>query len=123
MLVGVGVYADSSFGHADVYAIILLSTAVTVSSQLYEFVAFAAVLGVVTWIMLRLYLPTATKIKALVSDTAGSLVGLTAESLEGLEVIQAYQHEDYFVKVSVAFIVFGLRSMLKVKAETANLIM
>lgn len=81
------------------YAIILLSTAVTVSSQLVEFVAFAAVLAFVTWLMLRLYLPTATKIKAIVSDTAGSLVGLTAESLEGLEVIQAYQHEDYFVNV------------------------
>ena len=81
------------------YAIILLSTAVTVSSQLVEFVAFAAVLALVTWIMLRLYLPTATKIKAIVSDTAGSLVGLTAESLEGPEVIQAYQHEEYFVNV------------------------
>jgi ABC-type multidrug transport system fused ATPase/permease subunit len=70
-----------------------------VSSQLWEFVAFAFVLMVVTIIMLRLYLPTATKIKTLVSDTAGSLVGLTAESLEGLEVIQAFQHEEYFVKV------------------------
>jgi ABC-type multidrug transport system fused ATPase/permease subunit len=85
-----------------VYAIILLSTAVTVSMQLYEFVAFAAALLFVTWIMLRLYLPTATKIKSLVSDTSGSLVGLTAEALEGLEVIQAYQHEDYFVRVSLS---------------------
>ena len=66
----------------------------------YEFVGFAVVLGLVTYIMLRLYLPTATKIKGLVSDTAGTLVGLTTESLEGLDVIQAFQHEDYFVKVS-----------------------
>jgi energy-converting hydrogenase Eha subunit A len=91
---------ETRFGlHADVYGMIILSTAVTITIQIKEFVAFAAALVIVTIVMLRLYLPAATKVKHLRSSTAGALVGLTAEVLEGLKVINAYGHQDHFVKV------------------------
>jgi hypothetical protein len=84
---------------ADVYAIILLSTAITVSINIVEFVAFASLLLIMTAVMLRIYLPSATRIKKLRLDTAGSLVGLTAEVLEGLPLVQAYSKENHFVRV------------------------
>jgi ABC-type multidrug transport system fused ATPase/permease subunit len=84
---------------AAIYAIVMMSTAVTVAINIREFLAFAGALVAVTVIMLLLYLPAATQIKEMAARTAGSLVGLTAESLEGLGIIQAYQHEEHFIKV------------------------
>jgi hypothetical protein len=40
--------------------------------------------------MLIFYLPAATKLKKHKADSAGTLVGLVAETLEGLNVINAY---------------------------------
>lgn len=85
------------------YAFIILSTAVTISSNIQEFIAFAAVLLIVTAIMLRLYLPAATQVKGLRATSAGALVGLSAEVLEGLKVVQAYSHQQHFVKVRFAW--------------------
>lgn len=90
---------DRRRAHAAVYAIILLSTSITVSINIPEFVVFAALLLVMTAVMLRVYLPTATRIKKLRLDSAGSLVGLTAEVLEGLPLVQAYSKEEHFVRV------------------------
>lgn len=81
-----------------IYSLILLSTSVTVSINIPEFAAFAAILVIVTGIMLYLYLPAATQIKKMRLETAGGLVGTTAEVLEGLTLIQAYNHEQYFVQ-------------------------
>jgi hypothetical protein len=49
--------------HADVYGLIILSTAVTITIQIKEFLAFADALIIVTIIMVRLYLPAATRVK------------------------------------------------------------
>ena len=83
---------------AGIYSLILLSTSVTVSINIPEFAAFAGVLLLVTLVMLKLYLPAATQIKKMRVETAGGLVGLTAEVLEGLNLIQAYSHEQHFVQ-------------------------
>ena len=64
-----------------------------------EFLAFAGVLCIVTIIMLYLYLPAATKVKTLRASSAGALVGLSAETLEGLKVVQAFSHQPHFVEV------------------------
>jgi ATP-binding cassette, subfamily C (CFTR/MRP), member 1 len=84
---------------AGIYMILLLATSVTVSINILEFLAFAAVLVIVTVVMLNLYLPAATQVKQIRLDSAGSLVGLTAETLEGLPLIQAFGHEEAFVHV------------------------
>jgi len=47
--------------------------------------------------MLYYYLPAATRLKALRTKTASELVGLVAETLEGLNVIQAFGKNEYFV--------------------------
>jgi hypothetical protein len=78
---------------------IILSTAVTITIQIKEFLAFAGLLVIITIIMLKIYLPAATKVKAIRAKTSGALVGLSAEVLEGLKVVQAYCHQNYFVKV------------------------
>ena len=49
--------------HAGVYFIVLAATAVTVSINIIEFLAFAAVLFIMTLVMLRLYLPAATQVR------------------------------------------------------------
>jgi ATP-binding cassette, subfamily C (CFTR/MRP), member 1 len=70
-----------------------------VSINILEFLAFAAFLLIMTIIMLRVYLPAATQVKRMRATTAGSLVGLVAETLEGLPLIQAYRHENAFQHV------------------------
>ena len=81
------------------YAFIIFSTAVTISSTITEFIAFAVALVGVTAVMLRLYLPAATQVKHLRAKSAGKVVGLSAEVLEGLKVVQAYRHQEHFVRV------------------------
>ena len=86
------------FRHAVVYGFIILSTAVTVSINIFEFIAFLACLLLLTALMLYLYLPAATRMKALRATTAGELVGLAAETLEGLKLVQAFRHEAHFIE-------------------------
>ena len=90
--------SDTGVPHAVVYGFIILSTAVTVSINIFEFIAFLACLLLLTALMLYLYLPAATKMKALRAATAGELVGLAAEVLEGLKLVQAFRHEDHFIE-------------------------
>jgi len=67
-----------------------LSCYATLCAPVQLFSVFAGVLFIVTFIMLVFYLPAATKLKKLRHETTGSLVGLVAETLEGLSVINAY---------------------------------
>ena len=71
-----------------VYFFVLFATSITVSINIPEFSVFVLVLAFVTGVMLALYLPASTQIKAMKSDTAGGLVSLTCEVLEGLPLIQ-----------------------------------
>jgi ATP-binding cassette, subfamily C (CFTR/MRP), member 1 len=46
------------------------------------------------------YLPAATQLKFLTAETNGALTGLVSEALEGLDVIQAYKKQNYFIHES-----------------------
>ncbi len=48
--------------------------------------------------MLSLYLPAATALKKARSVSGGQLVGLVAETLEGLAVVQAFSKQDFFIR-------------------------
>ena len=79
----------------------MLSTVITVSTVMVWFSVFAGVLFVVTFIMLAFYLPAASKLKAHRNTTGGNLVGLVAETLEGLSVVQAFGKTEYFVQTAI----------------------
>eukprot|EP00878_Enallax_costatus_P000230 GHUV01000294.1.p1 GENE.GHUV01000294.1~~GHUV01000294.1.p1 ORF type:complete len:1290 (+),score=442.33 GHUV01000294.1:122-3991(+) len=80
-----------------IYGLIMLSTVITVSVTIPLFSVFAGVLIMVTLIMLYFYLPAATTLKKQKVETAGDLVGLVAETLEGLPIIGAFGQNKYFV--------------------------
>jgi len=83
--------------YAGIYGLILLSTCITVTaSGIYDFWYFLLGLIVFTSIMVYFYMPAATKLKVVKSDQNSLLVGMVAEVLEGLPVIQAYNKEEYF---------------------------
>ncbi|KAG1659736.1 hypothetical protein FOA52_006006 [Chlamydomonas sp. UWO 241] len=83
------------------YGLIMLTTVITVSTFIYYFAIFAGVLIIVTFGMLWYYLPCATKIKAHIVKTQSQLVGLVAETVEGLHVIQAFDKTSYFVQTAI----------------------
>ena len=68
------------------------------------FSVLACGLFVVSGIMLALYLPAATHLKKLRMGTAGDLVTLVSEALDGLGVIQAYNTQAYFTHVTSEYI-------------------
>ena len=84
-----------------IYGLIMLSTVITVSTTLEYFGAFAGALVLVTIIMLCFYLPAAKQLKVHRTSTGGALVGLVAETLEGLAVVQAFGKTEYFVQTAV----------------------
>ncbi|KAG1658983.1 hypothetical protein FOA52_008685 [Chlamydomonas sp. UWO 241] len=90
-----------SWHYLGFYGLIMLSTVITVSVFIYYFAIFAGVLIIVTFGMLWYYLPCATKIKAHIVKTQSQLVGLVAETLEGLHVIQAFDKTNYFVQTAI----------------------
>ncbi|KAG1659734.1 hypothetical protein FOA52_006004 [Chlamydomonas sp. UWO 241] len=90
-----------SWHYLGIYGLIMLSTVITVSTFIYYFACFAGVLIIVTFAMLWYYLPCATKIKAHIVGTQSQLVGLVAETLEGLHVIQAFDKNNYFVQTAI----------------------
>ena len=90
-----------SWHYLGIYGLIMLSTVITVSTTIYYFSIFAGVLFIVTALMLWYYLPCATKLKAQRVSTQSRLVGLVAESLEGLDVIQAFDKKDFFIDEAI----------------------
>ncbi|GAB4815837.1 hypothetical protein N2152v2_002883 [Parachlorella kessleri] len=86
--------------YAGIYSLILLATTITVSVTIPLFSALAGGLFLVSGLMLALYVPAATHLKKLRMNTAGDLVTLVAESLDGLGVIQAYGKQQYFTEVT-----------------------
>lgn len=62
---------------------------------------FAGVLILVTLFMLVFYLPAAAQLKKHRTQTGGDLVGLVAETLEGLAVVQAFDKTNHFVQWAV----------------------
>jgi len=80
-----------------IYGLVLLSTVITVSSVIPLFSVLAGLLIIVSGFALYVYLPPATKLKYLTADNGGALTGLVSEALEGLDVIQAYNKQAYFI--------------------------
>jgi ATP-binding cassette subfamily C (CFTR/MRP) protein 1 len=83
-----------------IYGLILVSTTITVSVTINFFGAFTGALMIGTVIMLWIYLPAATALKKTRAMAGGSLVGLVAEVLEGLNVVNAYGKQEYFLGVA-----------------------
>ncbi|WIA32616.1 hypothetical protein OEZ86_003419 [Tetradesmus obliquus] len=80
-----------------IYGLIMLSTVITVSVTIPMFSVFGGVLFFVTGVMLYFYLPAATTLKKQKTETAGELVGLVAETLDGLPIITAFGQNKYFI--------------------------
>ncbi len=76
-----------------IYGLILLATTITVSVTINFFGAFTGFLIIMTLIMLSIYLPAATALKKARAVSGGQLVGLVAETLEGLGVVQAFSKQ------------------------------
>ncbi|GLC48313.1 hypothetical protein PLESTB_000082600 [Pleodorina starrii] len=81
-----------------IYGLILVATTITVSVTINFFGAFTAALITMTLIMLSIYLPAATALKKARAVSGGMLVGLVAETLEGLAVVQAFSKQEYFIQ-------------------------
>ncbi|GLI68304.1 hypothetical protein VaNZ11_012665 [Volvox africanus] len=81
-----------------IYGLILLATTITVSVTINFFGAFTGFLIIMTLIMLSIYLPAATALKKARAVSGGVLVGLVAEVLEGLNVVQAFSKQEYFIE-------------------------
>lgn len=105
--------------YAGIYCLIMVATTITVSITIPLFSAMAGALLLVTMVMLFLYIPAATHLKKLRMGTAGDLVTLIAESLDGLGVIQAYNQQPYFVHTTRTAIDDAHRALFG--AETLNL--
>ncbi|GLC60118.1 hypothetical protein PLESTB_001575900 [Pleodorina starrii] len=80
-----------------IYGLILLATTITVSVTINFFGAFTAALILATLLMLSVYLPAATALKKARATSGGQLVGLVAEVLEGLAVVQAFSKQEHFI--------------------------
>ncbi|GIL76626.1 hypothetical protein Vretifemale_6124, partial [Volvox reticuliferus] len=80
-----------------IYGLILISTTITVSVTINFFGAFTGFLILMTLFMLSIYLPAATALKKARAVSGGQLVGLVAEVLEGLSVVQAFSKQAYFI--------------------------
>ena len=80
-----------------IYGLILIATTITVSVSINFFGAFTAFLIIMTLVMLAIYLPAATALKKARATSGGMLVGLVAETLEGLSVVQAFNKQEYFI--------------------------
>jgi ABC-type multidrug transport system fused ATPase/permease subunit len=89
-----------SLHYLGIYGLIILSTVITVSVTIPMFSIFGGVLIIVTLIMLYFYLPAATTLKKAKVNTAGDLVGLVAETLDGLSIINAFGQNQYFIETA-----------------------
>eukprot|EP00883_Tetradesmus_obliquus_P000567 jgi/Sobl393_1/10597/SZX72300.1 len=102
-----------------IYGLIMLSTVITVSVTIPMFSVFGAVLFCVTGVMLYFYLPAATLLKKQKMETAGDLVGLVAETLEGLPIITAFKQNQFFISTAANKIDEHHRALFN--AESLNL--
>jgi ABC-type multidrug transport system fused ATPase/permease subunit len=105
--------------YAGIYGLILLATTITVSVTIPLFSAMAGALFTVSGIMLAVYLPAATHLKKLRMGTAGDVVTLIAEALDGLGVIQAYNKQQYFTHITSEYVDDAHRALFG--AECLNL--
>jgi ABC-type multidrug transport system fused ATPase/permease subunit len=105
--------------YTGIYGLILCATTITVSVTIPLFSAMAGGLYLVSLLMLFLYLPAATHLKKLRLNTAGDVVTLVAEALDGLPVIQAYGKQPYFVRITSQHVNDAHRALFG--AESLNL--
>lgn len=82
-----------------IYLMILLTSLGIVTASLYPYAALTAALFGAFAIMQQVYLPAATILKRWAGETASMVFVHVDESLHGMEVIKAFDAENYFLQV------------------------
>ncbi|EFJ46358.1 ABC transporter [Volvox carteri f. nagariensis] len=84
-----------------IYLMILLTSLGIVTASLYIYAALTAALFLAFAMMQQLYLPAATILKRWAGETASMVFVHVDESLQGMEVIKAFDAENYFVQENI----------------------
>ncbi|KXZ48458.1 hypothetical protein GPECTOR_27g628 [Gonium pectorale] len=84
-----------------IYLMILLTSLGIVTSSLYIYAALTGALFLAFAMMQQLYLPAATILKRWAGDTASMVFVHVDESLHGMEVIKAFDAENYFLQENI----------------------
>ncbi len=82
-----------------IYLMTLLTSLGIVTASLYPYAALTAALFGAFAIMQQVYLPAATILKRWAGETASMVFVHVDESLHGMEVIKAFDAENYFLQV------------------------
>ncbi|KAG2483865.1 hypothetical protein HYH03_017317 [Edaphochlamys debaryana] len=84
-----------------IYLMILLTSLGIVTSSLYIYAVLVGALFLAFAMMQQLYLPAATILKRWAGDTASMVFVHVDESLHGMEVIKAFDAENYFLQENI----------------------
>lgn len=82
-----------------IYLMILLTSLAIVTVSIYYYAIMTGALFLAFAMMQYLYLPAATLLKRWAGDTAGALFVHVDESLQGMDVIRAFDAVNYFIQV------------------------
>ncbi|GFR52364.1 hypothetical protein Agub_g14922 [Astrephomene gubernaculifera] len=84
-----------------IYLMILLTSLGIVTASLHVYAALTGALFLAFFMMQQLYLPAATILKRWAGDTASMVFVHVDESLHGMEVIKAFDAENYFLQENI----------------------
>ncbi|KAF6262121.1 P-loop containing nucleoside triphosphate hydrolase protein [Scenedesmus sp. NREL 46B-D3] len=84
-----------------IYLMILLTSLAIVTTSIYYYAIMTGALILAFFIMQHLYLPSATVLKRWAGDTASSLFVHVDETLQGMDVIRAFNAVPYFIQENV----------------------
>lgn len=82
-----------------IYLMILLTSLAIVTVSIYYYAIMTGALFLAFAMMQHLYLPAATLLKRWAGDTASALFVHVDESLQGMDVIRAFDAVNYFIQV------------------------
>lgn len=82
-----------------IYLMILLTSLAIVTVSIYFYAIMTGALFLAFAMMQYLYLPAATLLKRWAGDTASTLFVHVDESLQGMDVIRAFNAVNYFIQV------------------------
>jgi hypothetical protein len=82
-----------------IYLMILLTSLAIVTVSIYYYAIMTGALFMAFAMMQYLYLPAATLLKRWAGDTASTLFVHVDESLQGMDVIRAFDAVNYFIQV------------------------
>jgi hypothetical protein len=84
-----------------IYLMILLTSLAIVTVSIYYYAIMTGALFLAFAMMQYLYLPAATLLKRWAGDTASTLFVHVDESLQGMDVIRAFDAVNYFIQVRI----------------------